>query len=285
MSDVEKSFLPRKPNLKQDSSRPWRRCLYTSVAASVTCSIVLLVLFLIMTCYSVREGEHPSPSENIKSGAVCSVCDHLGPGIQSSETLYDLVRTPNHTLCCLKDGNISSVFKQILADQQAGAVNNADSSQHLLPASLVKLRQNVTGAHLYLDPNCLSDGRLSWIDQDKYGTAYLSGIRYHKHRLHIPSAGRYLLYSHITFTRKFPGTRGGNNFIHRITRYHSKQPKLGEVNILVSKDSYPQYTTQKSSFQSAILNLRSHDQLAVQVSDTDSVHDNSMYSYFGVIKL
>ncbi|XP_046574304.1 tumor necrosis factor ligand superfamily member 6-like [Haliotis rubra] len=179
---------------------------------------------------------------------------------------------------------VSSVFRQIIADQQAWSEDNAYSGQPI-PSSLMKLRENVTGAHLYLDPNSLLKGRLSWIDQDKYGTAYLSRIRYLNHRLIIPSAGRYFLYSHITFTRKFPGTRGGKDFIHRITRYHPKQPKLGEVNVLVSKDSYPQFTTQKSSFQSAILNFRSHDQLAVHVSDTDSVHSNSMYSYFGVVKL
>ncbi|XP_067668493.1 tumor necrosis factor ligand superfamily member 6-like [Haliotis asinina] len=282
MADAEQSFLPRKP--KYDSSQFWRRCLYTSVATSLTCSLALLVVFVMKVGFSFRGVDHPRPDNNIDSGAVCLVCDHIGSSVQSSETLYDLVRTPTHALCCLNNGSISSVFQQMIADQQPWTEANAYSGPSS-PSSLMKLRENVTGAHLYLDTNSLSKGRLSWVDQDKYGTAYISRIGYHNHRLVIPSAGRYFLYSHITFTRKFPETRGGKDFIHRLTRYHPKQPKLGEVNILVSKDSYPQFTTQKSSFQSAILNFRSHDQLAVRVSDTDSVHSNSMYSYFGVIKL
>ncbi|XP_046344420.2 tumor necrosis factor-like [Haliotis rufescens] len=252
-------------------------CVRVSVVGSllVNVAVVTLVIFFV-----VLQHDTDTPLPNPDTGSVCFVCDYLGSGIESHDTLFRLAKGGNHTFCCLKEKDeLTPAFEQM-----AKAIYKGKADAPLTPSVAAPWMRGATGALLYLDPAAINGSTLTWNDRGRNNFAFMSGVEYRDRKIHIPSNGRYHVYSHVTYKQN-KDTYGCKTFLHQITREHPRQPKLGEVTLLVTKNSYSTHEIYQSSFLSAILVMRKNDRIAVNVSDVLSVHKQSSLTFFGVRKL
>ncbi|XP_071085434.1 uncharacterized protein [Haliotis cracherodii] len=222
-------------------------CVRISVVGSLLVNVAVVTLVL---SFVVVKHDTDTPLPNADTGSVCFVCDYLGSGIESNDTLFRLAKEGNHTFCCLKEKDeLSPAFEQM--------------------AKAIYKGKGTT---------------LTWNGRGRNNFAFMSGVVYRDRKIHIPSNGRYHVYSHVTYKQN-KDTYGYKTFLHQITREHPRQPKLGEVTLLVTKNSYSTHELYQSSFLSAILVMRKNDRIAVNVSDVLSVHKQSSLTFFGVRKL
>ncbi|XP_046574300.1 tumor necrosis factor ligand superfamily member 15-like [Haliotis rubra] len=252
--------------------------LRISVVASlvVNVTVVTLVIFVVLK----KDTDVPLLNPVAETGAVCFVCDYLGPRIESNDTLYSVGRVEKDTFCCLKEmDELSPTFQQM-----ARAIYKGKEDAPVTSRVTSSWMKGTTGAHLYLDPAPRNGTTLPWYDRGRTGFAYISGVKYQNGHIHIPSKGRYHVYSHVTYRRQ-TNTNKDKVFLHQIVREHPKQPNLGEVTLLVNSNSYSAHEKYQTSFLSAILDMRKNDRVAVKVSDVLSVHKQSMRTFFGVRKL
>ncbi|XP_067668488.1 tumor necrosis factor ligand superfamily member 6-like [Haliotis asinina] len=253
-------------------------CLRLGVIASlvVNLTVVILVLFVVFK----KDTDVSLHNPVAVTGSVCFVCDYLGSRIDSNDTLYRVVRGDNHTFCCLKEmEELSLAFQQMARATYEGNVDAPVS-----PGLTYSWMEGRIGAHLYLDPAAINGSTLPWNGHGRIHFAYTSGVIYKNGHIHIPSKGRYHVYSHVTYKRQ-QDTSKDTEFLHQIVREHPRQPNLGEVILLLNKNSYSTHEEYQTSFLSAILYMRKNDRIAVKVSDVLSVHKQSLRTFLGVRKL
>ncbi len=111
MSTESRGFLspPLSHNTCRNTWKPY--CLCTSLIISLICSAILGTITIVCVVKpSVQDLVPASGTE----GTLCFTCDEFGSGIESTETLYRLVKTHNNTFCCLKEDNkLMQTFIQV----------------------------------------------------------------------------------------------------------------------------------------------------------------------------
>ncbi|XP_048258234.1 uncharacterized protein LOC125371677 isoform X3 [Haliotis rufescens] len=264
MSEPESTLLPFDTTSPSSPSRQRRRpgvLFYTIITVSLTANVLLVVAVTVQTIMASRdthkvsvEGFSNSLSHVDTAAQVCFACNHLGPLIESKDTLYDVIRlSSGHTFCCQRQNNdITKLFGKIVSDEY--------------------LRR-------------LTDSPPSWTSSDIYNTSYCFNVVCGDGGIVVPAAGIYLVYSHLTFTTQ-PASE--DTVIHVIQRRNRNLPGVGEKPVLFSKTSLTwTASAQQTSFLSAVVKLRREDIIRVTMSENynDLVEMRKLSNYFGVIKM
>ncbi|XP_048258226.1 uncharacterized protein LOC124124804 isoform X3 [Haliotis rufescens] len=264
MSEPESTLLPLDTTSPSSPSRQRRRpgvLFYTVITVSLTANVLLVVAVTVKTMMASRDSHKVSGEGFLNSlshvdtaAQVYFTCDHLGPLIESKDTLYDVIRlSSGHTFCCQRQNNdVTKLFRKIVSDEY--------------------LRR-------------LTDSPPSWTSSDIYNTSFCFNVVCGDGGIVVPAAGIYLVYSHLTFTTQ-PASE--DTFIHVIQRRNRNLPGLGQKPVLFSKTSLTWTApAQQTSFLSAVVKLRREDIIRVTMSENynDLVEMRKLSNYFGVIKM
>ncbi|XP_048258232.1 uncharacterized protein LOC125371677 isoform X1 [Haliotis rufescens] len=296
MSEPESTLLPFDTTSPSSPSRQRRRpgvLFYTIITVSLTANVLLVVAVTVQTIMASRdthkvsvEGFSNSLSHVDTAAQVCFACNHLGPLIESKDTLYDVIRlSSGHTFCCQRQNNdITKLFGKIVSDEYLRRLTGREppksdrDRRHGL-----NINKGSTGAHLYMVPQ--ADSPPSWTSSDIYNTSYCFNVVCGDGGIVVPAAGIYLVYSHLTFTTQ-PASE--DTVIHVIQRRNRNLPGVGEKPVLFSKTSLTwTASAQQTSFLSAVVKLRREDIIRVTMSENynDLVEMRKLSNYFGVIKM
>ncbi|XP_071084389.1 uncharacterized protein [Haliotis cracherodii] len=268
-----------------------RALLYILVAVSLIFNVVLAVIFGIQTLkprlFHQKNTDASSVQlDHVRSNAdVCFTCGQLGPLVEAQDTLYDVIRTSAHHLCCQrKNVDVTEMFKKMIVDEFSGRTSGSDQldSDSVVKGNRDNTHSGSTGAHLVMVP--IKGSPPAWTAHDDYHMSFCANVACDNGTIRVRDAGAYLVYSHITFNV----TRGSTYTIFTHTMHLTRRNMPPKQLLLMSKTSFSRTASpQRNSFLYAVLKLEERDAIGVYIPDqnADLVEKGRFSNYMGIFKL